>query len=395
MIHFILVTKKKLKRVVDNKVKSNKAKTTLAAVGTETNRLNIAWLITVGIVLFLGIITILSTCILNQVSSFSNESKPIVPTANGTENKLNLISTIIEKRIEKAAVILENTSKLPDMRGPLLLGQFSPLSKGIPENADLNRRQIGQKILSKYPEEFVAFLLQMPNGSVYLLEPYARQQNLSTYDLSHRDYYKGVINTNHIFLSNVITSASSGRNQAQLAVPVFSQAGTGQNGTLVGILSAGLNFKTYNKILQSLNLTGQERVVLLDSNGTKIADSDAKQKSSLLKSTTRDVSFRKLQSFGNAIRGQTGAILETINGSNFKIEYKPVKAIQNNWVLLLFQNTGASYSSLSQTGNATINVPINETTLNSNSTNKSSTLNSTLPELLPPQSVNGSNVPKI
>jgi len=395
LIHFILVTKKKLKRVVDNKVKSNKAKTTLAAVGTETNRLNIAWLITVGAVLFLGIITILSTCILNQVSSFSNESKPIVPTANGTENKLNLISTIIEKRIEKAAVILENTSKLPDMRGPLLLGQFSPLSKGIPENADLNRRQIGQKILSKYPEEFVAFLLQMPNGSVYLLEPYARQQNLSTYDLSHRDYYKGVINTNHIFLSNVITSASSGRNQAQLAVPVFSQAGTGQNGTLLGILSAGLNFRTYNKILQSLNLTGQERVVLLDSNGTKIADSDAKQKSSLLKSTTRDVSFRKLQSFGKAIRGQTGAILETINGSNFKIEYNPVKAIQNNWVLLLFQNTGASYSSLSQTGNATINVPINETTLNSNSTNKSSTLNSTLPELLPPQSVNGSNVPKI
>jgi len=394
-MHFILVTKKKLKRVVDNKVKSNKAKTTLAAVGTETNRLNIAWLITVGAVLFLGIITILSTCILNQVSSFSNESKPIVPTANGTENKLNLISTIIEKRIEKAAVILENTSKLPDMRGPLLLGQFSPLSKGIPENADLNRRQIGQKILSKYPEEFVAFLLQMPNGSVYLLEPYARQQNLSTYDLSHRDYYKGVINTNHIFLSNVITSASSGRNQAQLAVPVFSQAGTGQNGTLLGILSAGLNFRTYNKILQSLNLTGQERVVLLDSNGTKIADSDAKQKSSLLKSTTRDVSFRKLQSFGKAIRGQTGAILETINGSNFKIEYNPVKAIQNNWVLLLFQNTGASYSSLSQTGNATINVPINETTLNSNSTNKSSTLNSTLPELLPPQSVNGSNVPKI
>ena len=394
-MHFILVTKKKLKRVVDNKVKSNKAKTTLAAVGTETNRLNIAWLITVGAVLFLGIITILSTCILNQVSSFSNESKPIVPTANGTENKLNLISTIIEKRIEKAAVILENTSKLPDMRGPLLLGQFSPLSKGIPENADLNRRQIGQKILSKYPEEFVAFLLQMPNGSVYLLEPFARQQNLTTYDLSHRDYYKGVINTNHIFLSNVITSASSGRNQAQLAVPVFSQAGTGQNGTLLGILSAGLNFRTYNKILQSLNLTGQERVVLLDSNGTKIADSDAKQKSSLLKSTTRDVSFRKLQSFGKAIRGQTGAILETINGSNFKIEYNPVKAIQNNWVLLLFQNTGASYSSLSQTGNATINVPINETTLNSNSTNKSSTLNSTLPELLPPQSVNGSNVPKI
>jgi hypothetical protein len=351
--------------------------------------------IIIGIVLFLGISSILPTLAVNQTASLNNESKTAVATVNESDNKLNLVSDVVENRIEKAAAILESTSKLPQMREPLLLGMFSPGSKGIPENADLNRRQIGQEILSKYPEEFVSFLLQMPNGTVYLLEPFARQQNLSTYDLSHRDYYKGVINTNHIFLSNVITSASSGRNQAQLAVPVFSHAGNSQNGTLVGILSTGLNFKTYNKILQSLNLTDQERVVLLDSNGTKIADSDAKQISSLLKSATRDVSFRNLQSFDNGLKGQTGAILEMINGSNFKIEYKPVKAIQNNWVLLLFRTTGASYPNLSQTGNTTINVPSNQTTLNSNITNKSNTLNKTLPELLPPQSINGSNVPKI
>ena len=353
-----------------------------------------AYSITIGAILFLGVIAILSTFTLNQITSFSNEVKPIAPKANGTEGKLNLVSNIIENRIEKVAAILENTSKLPSMREPLQLNLFNPVIKGIPQNADLNRRQIGQEVLSKYPDDFVAFLFQMPNGSVYLLEPFARQQNLSTYDLSHRDYYKGAKETNHIFLSNVITSASSGRNQAQLAIPVFSQAGSSQNGTLVGILSTGLNFKTYNKILQSLNLTGQDRVVLLDSNGTKIADSDVKQKSSLLNSTTQDVSFRKLQSFGNAVKGQTGEILETINGSNFKIEYKPLKAIQNNWVLLLFQNTVASYSKLSQTGNATINDPANKTTPNSNITNESS-VNSTLPEQLPPESINGSNVPKI
>jgi hypothetical protein len=354
-----------------------------------------AYNITIGAVLFLGVIAILSTFTPNQITSFSNEAKPIAPKANGTENKLNLVSNIIENRIEKAAAILENTSKLPNMREPLLLNLFNPVIKGIPQNTDLNRRQIGQEVLSKNPDEFVAFLFQMPNGSVYLLEPFARQQNLSTYDLSHRDYYKGAKETNHIFLSNVITSASSGRNQAQLAIPVFSQAGS-QNGTLVGILSAGLNFKTYNKILQSLNLTAQERVVLLDSNGTKIADSDVKQKSSLLKSTIQDVSFRKLQSFNNALKGQTGEIVETINGSNYKVEYKPLKAIQNNWVLLLIQNTGASYSNLSQTDNATttINVPSNKTTPNSNITNESS-VNSTLPEQLPPESINGSNVPKI
>lgn len=40
-------------------------------------------------------------------------------------------------------------------------------------------------------------------------------------------------------------------------------------------------------------------------------------------------------------------------------------------------------------------IPSNDTMLNSNMTNKSSSLNTTIPEQLPPQSINGSNVPKI
>jgi hypothetical protein len=43
----------------------------------------------------------------------------------------------------------------------------------------------------------------------------------------------------------------------------------------------------------------------------------------------------------------------------------------------------------------TMNIPSNDTMLNSNMTNKSSSLNITIPERLPPQSINGSNVPKI
>lgn len=42
-----------------------------------------------------------------------------------------------------------------------------------------------------------------------------------------------------------------------------------------------------------------------------------------------------------------------------------------------------------------MNITSNDTMLNSNMTNKSSSLNTTIPERLPPQSINGSNVPKI
>lgn len=354
--------------------------------------------ILIGITLLLVVSSPLSTLAVNQTTSISNQAKSVIANSNRTENKLILLSDLIKNRIDKAAAILELTSRLPEMRGPPQIKLFSPASKGIPENADLAKRQIGRETLSKYPDEFVSFLFLTPNGTVYLLEPFTRQQNLSTYDLSHRDYFKGVVQTNHTFLGNVITSVSSGRNQIQLAVPVFSFGDRNQTASLIGVLSSGLNFKPFNEILQSLNLSSNERIVLLDSNGTKIADSDTKQLSSLHKSNIGDASFRNLQGFNNALKGKTGTVQEVINGINTQVYYKPVKAIQNNWVLLLFQSSGASTvptnSNLSESKNTTGSTHFNETKVNSNITNKSS-LNTTLPEQLPPEFINGSKVPKI
>ena len=45
-------------------------------------------------------------------------------------------------------------------------------------------------------------------------------------------------------------------------------------------------------------------------------------------------------------------------------------------------------------GNTTMKIPSYDTIVNSNLTNKSS-LNATLPELLPPEAINGSKIPKI
>jgi len=42
-----------------------------------------------------------------------------------------------------------------------------------------------------------------------------------------------------------------------------------------------------------------------------------------------------------------------------------------------------------------VSIPFNGTMLNSSITNKSSNLNTTMPEQVPPQSVNGSKVGKI
>jgi hypothetical protein len=319
------------------------------------------------------------------------------------DNELILLSEVIENRIEKATAILELTSRLPAMRTMPFLNEFSTNFHGIPPDVDMEKRGIGQELLLKYPEEFVSFLYLMPNGTVYLIEPYARQQNLSTSDLSYREYYKGMIETNDTFLSNVITILTSGRNQAQLAVPIFDAQRNGNNATsasLIGVVSAGLNLESFNKILQSVKLSNNERIVLLDRNGTKIADSDIKQQSSLLNRTQDDVSFKQLQSFMNAVKGESGTLKEAVNGTQVEIQYTPVKVVQGNWVLLSFGSSEPSFttsadSNSTQTINTTMKIPSNDTLLNSNTTNQSNSLNSTVHEQVDPSTINGSNVGKI
>ena len=196
--------------------------------------------------------------------------------------------------------------------------------KGMPQNADVPKRQVA-KILGKYGEFQVVFFV-MPNGDMYVEEPYSCQENLSKTNFAFRDYYKGAINNHDTFLGNVIASASSGQNQAVMAVPIYS----GANGSLTGIWAGGLDLNDFKESLQSLNLSNNERIVYVDSLGQVVADSD-KQLS------YQNESFANLQGFKNAVNGKSGTIKEIVNGTEMLVSYYPIKALSNNWAVLLIQ----------------------------------------------------------
>lgn len=163
----------------------------------------------------------------------------------------------------------------------------------------------------------------MPNGDMYMEEPYYRQQNLTIDNFAFRDYYKGSVNTGNTYLGNVIISAASGLPQAYIAVPEFSEGNKfGSNTTLTGIWAGGLNLTLFNESLQALNLTNGLRIVYVDQFGQKIADSD--KRSSLLLNKLNE-SFANLQSFRNAVEGgKPGSMVETINDNKMLIFYEPV-----------------------------------------------------------------------
>ena len=221
----------------------------------------------------------------------------------------------------------------------LMLVQLVPELHGIPKDLDIAKRKVAHNILASDKDLQVIFFL-MPNGDVYMLEPYSRQQNQTGNNFAYRDYYKGAVSTGDTYLGNVVISTSSGLPQSNIAVPLHSSAidnngnrSNSNNMTLLGLWSGGLNLTEFSKTLQSLNLTDGERIVYVDQNGEKVADSNKQ-----LFRTNQNESFANLQAFNNALQEQKpGSVMEMINGTRMLVFYEPVQFHSTTWAALLLK----------------------------------------------------------
>src|SRR5919108_2117325 len=255
---------------------------------------------------------------------------------NIQENNITkILAKNLENHIQKAGAILEITSKLPQVRNVSyahLLNQTLSTLHGIPQYADIQKRQIAKNIIASNSDLYKIYFI-LPNGDMYFLEPYSTQQTLTKNNYAFRDYFQGAIKTNDTYLGNVIiATAASHPREAVIAIPVYSLK---DNSTVVGIWAGSIDFNILDKELQSLNITsssdGRNGVVYVDSNGQKIVDYN------ISKSETPE-SFANLNSFKDAISGKSGSIIDTINNnSKMLVAYQPVKAFHNTWVVLLMQ----------------------------------------------------------
>jgi Cache domain len=247
---------------------------------------------------------------------------------------VKLLADNLENRLNKSAIILEITGELPQVKNVSYANSISSELHGIPKDIDIAKRKVAQDILTADRDlQVISFL--MPNGDIYMVEPYSRQQNLTANNFAFRDYYKGAISTADTYLGNVVISSSSGLPQSNIAVPLYSSASNNNssNMTLLGTWSGGLNLTIFSETLQSLNLTNGERIVYIDQNGQKVADSD---KQSFR--TNQNESFSNLQAFTKVLREQKpGSGIETINGTRMLVFYEPVQFHSTTWAVLLMK----------------------------------------------------------
>lgn len=169
-----------------------------------------------------------------------NQSSPSsFPSNNATTLgskilNIKLLADNLENRLNKSAAILEITSKLPEVRKVSFASSINNTLRGIPKDTDLAKRNVAQGILSKY-NDFRVIALLMPNGNMYMEEPYSRQLNLTKTNFAFRDYYKGAVGTHNTYLGNLIIASCCGLPQANMAVPIYSSENNNTNPSLVGV----------------------------------------------------------------------------------------------------------------------------------------------------------------
>src|SRR5215204_284118 len=257
----------------------------------------------------------------NNTSGIQNE------TAESTTPLIvKVLADNLENRLNKSAVILEITGELPQVKNVSYANLISSELHGIPKDLDIAKRKVAQNILAT-DKDLQLIFFTMPNGDVYMVEPYSRQQNLTRNNFAFRDYYKGAVSTGDTYLGNVIISSSSGLPQSNIAVPVYNSTSNnntnGSNGkmTLVGLWGGGLN------------LTDGERIVYVDQNGQKVADSNMESFR-----TNQNESFAKLQAFNKVLQEQKpGSSIEMIDGIRMLVFYEPVQFHSTIWAVLLLK----------------------------------------------------------
>jgi hypothetical protein len=289
---------------------------------------------------FFTLILITSTFAIQIQLAYAQVNVNNTTDSNNIQNNVlitKILAKNLENRLQKAGAILEITSKLPQVKNVSyapLLNQTLNILHGIPQQADVEKRQVAKNIIDSNSGLYKVFFI-MPNGDMYFLEPFSTQQALTANNYAFRDYFQGAIKTSDTYLGNVIiATAASHPREAVIAVPVYSLM---DNSTIAGVWAGSIDFNALNKELETLNVTSSlyggnnnTRVVYVDSNGQKVADSD------INKSTTPE-SFANLSSFKDATNGQAGSTIDTANNTKMLVAYQPVKLFNNTWAVLLMR----------------------------------------------------------
>jgi PAS domain S-box-containing protein len=249
---------------------------------------------------------------------------------------INQIASSTELRIDNAIKILQILSKDEGISSPPSATSIDDKLHGIPENLDIDRRKEMRTVFDIYGG-FQNMLFLLPNGDVYINEPFFFQKNLTVSNFAFRDWYKEVVATHDVVVSDVVISKSSGKPNVVIALPVFSQ-----NGSFQGILTGSLNLDMIQEKLEELKSYSGERIIIMDGARTVVADS-----AGILKG--RSLPFEIIVFHDDAIPDEDRITIDTINSTKMVVAHDHIKTAQKTWTIISIQPYDEAFRSVNAT----------------------------------------------
>ena len=188
---------------------------------------------------------------------------------------LVLFASLIKDKISNIVDILEISSKDEALMNVPFIKNVSSDYNGISSSLDLDKRNLGKDILQRNKDLASVFFV-LPNGDIYMGEPFSDQEQLPRINFADREWYKGVIKSNQTYISSIFLSASINAPASAIAVPIYSSANGLDNqtssSTLNGYWVGIIDLRSLQDIFESLSLQTKDQFVLFDHNGTELLD---------------------------------------------------------------------------------------------------------------------------
>lgn len=257
--------------------------------------------------------------------------------ANAFKNQHNIAKSVamdVEDFINDSMKVVTLSAKLPEVKDMSAVSQISEKYKGVPENVDIEKRQIAKTLLQEYPNFAYFESFTADKGINIMLEPYKYQTGLPRMDFAFRDWFKGAISTMNTYFSEVYMSASINKPVVAISAPI-----TDESNQLTGVWLGTLTLDTLSEKVKTLNFGQTGKIYLVDRNGVIAAHPN--------KSLTKEIKkMDKHPIISKVIKGEsgTGYFTEPLEKADVLATYMPIG--KTGWGVIVEQNVSEAFASV-------------------------------------------------
>jgi hypothetical protein len=220
--------------------------------------------------------------------------------------------------------LLEITASQPSVMSMPYSDQINDAIHGIGVGEDNEKRDVAKRVLY-VKNDLDAVFFTLPNGDIYLIEPYPLQVNVATSNFAFREWYQGVINTKTTYVGEVYVPL--GRNDAAIAIATPVRTDSGE---MVGILGVLIDLDSWAKVFGEIVIQKNEAFFIIDHNGNLVINSNDKSFKTVK-------SYSYLKNFGAKYSELPEVAVGVMDGVKMFIMSKHFEVGSHLWTILIVE----------------------------------------------------------